>query len=56
MSLLLIVTEQRLEVKFTDGSHFSLPAEYLRVKSPSADTHMDPHGRPKVRPELEHRT
>lgn len=26
-----------LEIAFTDGSHFSLPAEFLRVHSPSAE-------------------
>ena len=26
-----------LELKFNDGSHFELPAEYLRVYSPSAE-------------------
>ena len=26
-----------LEVAFNDGEHFSLPAEYLRVYSPSAE-------------------
>jgi DUF971 family protein len=29
--------EKRLEVDFDDGSHFQLPAEYLRVESPSAE-------------------
>jgi DUF971 family protein len=29
--------EKRLEVDFDDGAHFSLPAEYLRVESPSAE-------------------
>jgi DUF971 family protein len=29
--------ERRLEVLFDDGSLFSLPAEYLRVESPSAE-------------------
>jgi len=29
--------EKRLEVSFDDGSRFSLPAEYLRVESPSAE-------------------
>jgi DUF971 family protein len=29
--------ERRLEVAFDDGSRFSLPAEYLRVESPSAE-------------------
>ena len=29
--------EKRLEVEFDDGKTFSLPAEYLRVESPSAE-------------------
>jgi DUF971 family protein len=29
--------ERRLEIDFDDGTHFSLPAEYLRVESPSAE-------------------
>ncbi len=29
--------ENMLEVEFSDGSHASLPAEYLRVESPSAE-------------------
>lgn len=29
--------EQVLEVAFDDGSRFALPAEYLRVQSPSAE-------------------
>ena len=29
--------EKRLDVSFEDGSRFSLPAEYLRVESPSAE-------------------
>ena len=29
--------EKRLDVAFDDGSRFSLPAEYLRVESPSAE-------------------
>lgn len=29
--------ERVLEVAFDDGSHFLLPAEYLRVESPSAE-------------------
>ncbi|HEY8614196.1 MAG TPA: DUF971 domain-containing protein [Roseomonas sp.] len=29
--------ERRLEVTFDDGSTFRLPAEYLRVESPSAE-------------------
>jgi DUF971 family protein len=29
--------EKRLDIEFDDGSRFSLPAEYLRVESPSAE-------------------
>jgi DUF971 family protein len=29
--------ERRLDVAFDDGSRFALPAEYLRVESPSAE-------------------
>ena len=29
--------ERRLEIAFDDGRRFSLPAEYLRVESPSAE-------------------
>jgi DUF971 family protein len=29
--------EKRLDVEFDDGRKFSLPAEYLRVESPSAE-------------------
>jgi DUF971 family protein len=29
--------QQRLDVSFDDGSRFELPAEYLRVESPSAE-------------------
>ncbi|MBV8166969.1 MAG: DUF971 domain-containing protein, partial [Alphaproteobacteria bacterium] len=29
--------EKRLEIDFDDGRTFSLPAEYLRVESPSAE-------------------
>ncbi|MDE2199389.1 MAG: DUF971 domain-containing protein [Rhodospirillales bacterium] len=29
--------ERRLEIDFDDGAHFNLPAEYLRVESPSAE-------------------
>jgi DUF971 family protein len=33
----LVRAERRLDVTFNDGAHFSLPAEYLRVQSPSAE-------------------
>ncbi len=32
-----VSAERRLEVAFEDGRRFSLPAEYLRVESPSAE-------------------
>jgi DUF971 family protein len=37
VELRLKQAEKRLEVAFDDGSRFSLPAEYLRVESPSAE-------------------
>ena len=37
VQLRLIRAEKRLEVEFDDGKKFSLPAEYLRVESPSAE-------------------
>ena len=37
LELTLKRAEQRLEVAFDDGTHVSLPAEYLRVESPSAE-------------------
>lgn len=35
--LRLIREEARLEIEFSDGKTFALPAEYLRVESPSAE-------------------
>ena len=29
--------EKRLDIEYDDGKYFSLPAEYLRVESPSAE-------------------
>jgi DUF971 family protein len=37
LELTLKQAEKRLEVTFDDGARFSLPAEYLRVESPSAE-------------------
>jgi DUF971 family protein len=37
VELRLKKAEKLLEVEFDDGSRFSLPAEYLRVESPSAE-------------------
>jgi DUF971 family protein len=34
--------EKRLDIAFDDGQRFSLPAEYLRVESPSAE--LQGHG------------
>jgi DUF971 family protein len=33
----LIRAERLLDITFADGTHFALPAEYLRVESPSAE-------------------
>lgn len=35
--LRLLRAERVLEVRFSDGASFRLPAEYLRVESPSAE-------------------
>ena len=35
--LRLVHAEKRIEIEFDDGTQFSLPAEYLRVESPSAE-------------------
>ena len=35
--LRLVQAEKRIEIEFDNGTHFSLPAEYLRVESPSAE-------------------
>ena len=37
IELRLKKAEKQLEVSFDDGKKFSLPAEYLRVESPSAE-------------------
>ena len=39
--------EGRIEIDFTDGKKASLPAEYLRVESPSAE--VQGHGGPSTR-------
>ena len=33
----LVQAEKRIDIDFDDGARFSLPAEYLRVESPSAE-------------------
>ena len=40
-------SERRVEVDFDDGTRFSLPAEYLRVESPSAE--VQGHGNEEKR-------
>ena len=40
--------EKRLEVKFDDGVQISLPAEYLRVESPSAEVQGHGPGKRKT--------
>lgn len=40
--------EKRLEIAFDDGRHFSLPAEYLRVESPSAEVKGHAPGEKRV--------
>ena len=37
VELKLKQAEKRLDIAFEDGAQFSLPAEYLRVESPSAE-------------------
>ncbi len=37
LEIRLISAERRLEVDFEDGAKIALPAEYLRVESPSAE-------------------
>ena len=39
--------EKRLDIEFDNGKRFSLPAEYLRVESPSAE--VQGHGGPATR-------
>ncbi|TIC79185.1 gamma-butyrobetaine hydroxylase-like domain-containing protein [Crenobacter intestini] len=37
LEIRLLTESRRLEISFDDGARFSLPAEYLRVYSPSAE-------------------
>ena len=46
--LRLLRAERMLEVSFTDGASFRLPAEYLRVESPSAEVQGHGPGQRKV--------
>lgn len=46
--------EKRLEVDFDDGSKFSLPAELLRVESPSAEVQGHGPGQKQILPGRKH--
>ena len=46
--------EKRLDVTFDDGRSFGLPAEYLRVESPSAEVQGHGPGQKTLVPERAH--
>ena len=46
--------EKRLDVEFDDGKRFSLPAEYLRVESPSAEVQGHGPGEKRIVAERAH--
>ena len=46
--------EKRLDVEFDDGRKFSLPAEYLRVESPSAEVQGHGAGEKRIVAERAH--
>ncbi|MGE0257690.1 MAG: gamma-butyrobetaine hydroxylase-like domain-containing protein [Alphaproteobacteria bacterium] len=46
--------EKRLDIEFDDGKRFSLPAEYLRVESPSAEVQGHGPGEKRVVAERAH--
>ena len=46
--------EKRLDIDFDDGKRFSLPAEYLRVESPSAEVQGHAPGEKTVVAERAH--
>ena len=46
--------EKRLDVEFDDGKRFSLPAEYLRVESPSAEVQGHNPSEKTIVPERAH--
>src|SRR5277367_4028583 len=54
IQLRLIRAEKRLDIEFDDGKKFSLPAEYLRVESPSAEVQGHGPGEKTVVPERAH--
>ncbi len=46
--------EKALEITFDDGSRFTLPAEYLRVESPSAEVQGHSPDRKQIVPGRRH--
>ena len=46
--------EKRLDIEFDDGRKFSLPAEYLRVESPSAEVQGHGPGEKRIVAERAH--
>ncbi len=46
--------EKRLDIEFDDGTRFSLPAEYLRVESPSAEVQGHGPGEKRIVAERAH--
>jgi DUF971 family protein len=54
VQLRLIRAEKRLEIEFDDGKKFSLPAEYLRVESPSAEVQGHAPGQKTIVPSRIH--
>jgi DUF971 family protein len=48
VELRLKQAERVLDVTFDDGSHFRLPAEYLRVESPSAEVQGHGPGQKRI--------
>ena len=52
--LRLFKEEGRLEIDFADGSSYSLPAEYLRVESPSAEVQGHGAGEKRIVAERAH--
>lgn len=46
--------DKRVEITFEDGRHFSLPAELLRVESPSAEVQGHGPGQKQIVPARRH--
>jgi DUF971 family protein len=46
--------DKRLDIEFDDGKRFSLPAEYLRVESPSAEVQGHGPGEKRIVAERAH--